>query len=88
MGNRQEALQRTWTDYRDPSMMDVEDHIVCDWEALRTQLLYQWQRLTAPEVDSAGPSRRQIARLVERKYGIASICVENYLRNFERALPL
>ena len=64
------------------------DHIVCDWEALRTQLLYQWQRLTEAEVDYAGPNRRRIAQLVERKYGIAYLCVENYLRNFERTMPL
>lgn len=65
-----------------------QDHIVCDWEILRTQLLNQWQRLTETEVDNAGPNRKQIARLVARKYGIASLCVENYLRNFERTMPL
>lgn len=65
-----------------------ENHIACDWELLRTQLLYQWQRLTSVEVDLAGPNRKRIAMLVERKYGIAYQAVENYLRNFERTLPL
>ena len=65
-----------------------DDHIVCDWTVLRGQLLHQWQRLTVREIDNAGPSRGRIARLVERKYGIASVCVENYLRNFERTMPL
>lgn len=65
-----------------------EDHIVCEWETLRTQLLHHWQRLTEAEVDNAGPNRRRIAQLVQRKYGIASVCVENYLRNFERMMPL
>ncbi len=65
-----------------------QDHVVCDWEMLRNRLLYQWQRLTAAEVDNAGPSRSRLARLVERKYGVASLCVENYLRNMERNMPL
>ena len=64
------------------------DQVICDWETLRSQLLHQWQRLTAEEVDIAGPSRRRIARLVESKYGIAALCVENYLTNFERTMPL
>ncbi len=65
-----------------------EDYIACDWESLRTQLLDQWKRLSASDVDHAGPSRSRIARLVERKYGVDSVCVENYLRNFERTMPL
>jgi len=59
-----------------------------DWRALRTQLLEQWGDLTAMELDSTGADRHKIALLVECKYGIASKMVENYLRNFERTLPL
>lgn len=65
-----------------------DDHVICDWEALRTQLLYKWQLLTPTEVDNAGPSRSRIAQLVESKYGIAAICVESYLINCERMMPL
>lgn len=82
----QQAAQVKQSDYFYPYHSD--DHIVCDWEALRMQLLHQWQRLTATEVDNAGPSRSRIAHLVERKYGVAALCVENYLRNFERTMPL
>lgn len=64
------------------------DRIDCDWEMLRTQLLYKWPLLTSAEVDNAGPNRQRIARLVERKYGVASLCIENYLRNFENPVPL
>lgn len=65
-----------------------EDHIIGDWEILRQQLLNKWQKLTAQEVDNAGPSRKRIASLVAAKYGIASICVENYIYNYERQMPL
>lgn len=62
--------------------------ISCDWQALRGQLLIQWPLLMPGEVDRAGHDRQKIALLVERRYGIASRMVENYLRNFERTLPL
>lgn len=62
--------------------------IKCNWVALREQLLQQWERVTRHELESAGPNRRLIAKLIEKKYGIASAMVENYLRNFERTLPL
>jgi len=59
-----------------------------DWPALRAQLLLQWNRLTARELDNLGPDHRRIALLVERKYGVHYRLVENYLRNFERTIPL
>jgi hypothetical protein len=83
----QQALQsRTFEYHYQPVYSD--DHIVCDWTALREQLLHQWERLSPVEMDHAGPHRRKIAQLVERKYGIAAPCIENYLHNFERTMPL
>lgn len=63
-------------------------NIACQWEPFREQILQQWDRLTAQEVDEVGPNRSKLAMLIENRYGIAAHLVENYLRNFERTLPL
>jgi hypothetical protein len=63
-------------------------NIVCKWEPFREQILHQWDRLTARELDEVGPNRSKLAMLIENRYGIAAHLVENYLRNFERTLPL
>ena len=65
-----------------------EDHITCDLHELSMQLLNQWNKLTEHEVNSAGSNRHRIAQIVARKYNIALPYVENYLRNFERTMPL
>lgn len=62
--------------------------VSCDWQQLREQLLMQWKRIAGWELDAVGPNRSRIAQLIERKYGIASQLTENYLRNFERTMPL
>jgi hypothetical protein len=62
--------------------------ISCDWAMLQAQLLEQWNRLTARELDKTGRDRHLIALLIERRYGIRYQLVENYLRNFERTMPL
>lgn len=64
------------------------DFISADWPVLRAQLLSQWKKITARELDDAGPHRYRIANLIERKYGISAQLVENYLCNFERTMPL
>lgn len=63
-------------------------NIHCRWESFREQILVQWNRLSSHEVDAIGPSRGKLADLIETRYGISSGMVENYLRNFERTLPL
>lgn len=65
-----------------------DDRILCGWTPLKTQLLTQWNRLTRQELDEAGPHRRRIAAVVQRRYAIEAKLVENYLRNFERTLPM
>jgi hypothetical protein len=77
-------------DYAAASFASVsfEDRIRCNWGAFRGQMLLQWKKLSSRELDEAGPSRPGVARLIERKYGIASDLVENYLRNLERSIAL
>ena len=60
----------------------------CNWEVLREQLLHQWALLTETDLDMAGPDSQRIAMLIERKYGIASRMIINYLANFVRTMPL
>lgn len=60
----------------------------CNWEVLREQLLHQWALLSENDLDMTGPDASRIALLIERKYGIASRMIENYLLNFVRTMPL
>jgi hypothetical protein len=62
--------------------------ISCAWPPLRAQLLQQWSRLTPEEIDEAGPDRHKLALLLQLRCGVDSDLAENYLRNFERTLPL
>jgi hypothetical protein len=62
--------------------------LLCNWPVLRRQLLQQWTLLTASELDITGPNCRRIASLISHKYSVAPTAVENYLRNFERTMPL
>ena len=68
-------------------MTRKNDIIDCHWPTLRTMLLMQWRKLSAKELNEAGPKRRRIAMLVQKKYGVAWQLVENYLFNIERSLP-
>lgn len=60
----------------------------CNWDVLRDQLLRQWTLLSEQDLEMAGPDATRIALLIERKYGIASHMIENYLLNFVRTMPL
>jgi hypothetical protein len=62
--------------------------LLCNWHILRKQLLGQWTLLNSDELTEVGPDCRRISDLIARKYGIMPKVVENYLRNFERTLPL
>lgn len=78
----------THTYHNDNVNVPPARRIACRWEALRAQVLLQWNRLTSREVDEAGPDRHRLGLLIQNKYGVAHELVENYLRNFERTLPL
>lgn len=62
--------------------------LLCNWQIMRAQLLKQWTLLNTGELNAIGPNCRRIAQLIARKYAIAPVVVENYLRNFERTIPL
>lgn len=65
-----------------------QDYVQCNWPLLCGQMLLQWKKLSRADLDETGRKRRDIALLIQQKYGIASELVENYLRNLERCLPL
>lgn len=65
----------------------MPDRLQCDWPHLRSEILQQWKKLDRAEIDRVGPSRHNIAMLIEQKYGIACIQAENYLANVERCMP-
>ena len=60
----------------------------CNWDIMREQLMHQWTLLSEQDLEMAGPDAARIAMLIERKYGIASRMIENYLLNFVRTMPL
>ena len=60
----------------------------CNWDIMREQLLQQWTLLSENDLDMTGPDANRISLLIERKYGIASRMIENYLLNFVRTMPL
>lgn len=68
--------------YTSPSPMQGTPKVI------QNLLLQQWQRLTLGEIESTHYVKHSIARLIERKYGINSRLMENYLSNLERTLPL
>ena len=62
--------------------------LLCNWQMLREQLLSQWTLITPTELDITGANCCRIADLIAHKYGLSPVLVENYLRNFERTMPL
>ena len=75
------------TQWKNPNYMP-SSILLCNWKQLRKQLLSQWPLLTADELRITGANCIRIANLISHKYGIAPESVENYLRNFERTMPL
>ena len=80
------AFIRRW--FMDEQEIGNTYDMTCKWEPLRNQILLQWARLTTRDVDGVGPNRGRLAQLIHRRYGINPLMIENYLRNFERILPL
>ena len=86
-----------YSSFREPHIAGIysENHIPannnevsCNWHILCAQLLSQWDRITPCELESTQQNRQEIAGLLQHKYGISAEMATNYLRNFERTLPL
>ena len=60
----------------------------CNPHLLSHMLLQQWNRLTLSEIEETQYIKRNLALLIEQKYGINHVLAENYLSNIERTLPL
>ena len=80
--NNYSASQWQNSDYMPSSLL------LCNWQMLRNQLLLQWTLITAKDLDITGANCCRIANLIAHKYDISPTLVENYLRNFERTMPL
>lgn len=66
--------------------MPRHDFICCDWKPFRQELLVQWRKLDEWDLAEAGRNRRQLARIIERKYGVAWELAESYLLRLEHNL--
>jgi hypothetical protein len=71
-----------------PVPANSNEEVTCNWRILSQQLLEQWDRISKAELEATGHNRRRIASLIQRKYGVPVTMAENYLRNFERTLPM
>ena len=72
-----------------PSEFSTEEYpMPCNPHLLAHMLLQQWNRLTLSEIEQTQYIKRDLALLIEQKYGINHVLAENYLSNIERTLPL
>lgn len=62
------------------------DYIHCAWRPFKEELLVQWKRLDEDDLREVGRNRHLIARVIERKYGVAWQLAEHYLSNLESHL--
>ena len=62
------------------------EFIACAWSPFKEELLVHWHKLTEEDLREAGRNRRALAKIIERKYGVAWQLAENYLLNLESNL--
>ena len=62
--------------------------MTCSPHLLVSLLISQWKSLSPQDIEATQYCKRRIAKLIEQKYKIDSLLVENYLTNLERTLPL
>jgi hypothetical protein len=62
------------------------DYVSCAWRPFKQELLLQWRLLSEQDLAGAGPNRRNLARVIAEKYGIASRLAEGYLARLELAM--
>lgn len=63
--------------------MHHHDFIDCAWRPFKQELLIQWRKLDETDLMESGRNRRQLARIIERKYGVAWQLAESYLLRLE-----
>lgn len=66
--------------------MQHRDTIYCAWRPFKQELLIQWRKLNEEDLQEAGRNRHALARIIERKYGVAWQLAETYLGNLEANL--
>ncbi len=62
------------------------EYIDCAWRPFKQELLIQWRKLDEEDLMEAGRNRRHLARIIERKYGVAWQLAESYLNHLETNL--
>ncbi len=71
-------------------LSELEEHhqkVTCNHAMFTELLVQQWKKLTPREIEKTNYIKRNIALLIECKYGINPILTEDYLTNIDRALP-
>lgn len=57
--------------------------IDCSWRPFKQEVLIQWRKLDESDLMESGRNRRTLARIIERKYGVAWQLAESYLSALE-----
>lgn len=70
------------------SVPTYEPPVACERSVLEDLILQQWKKITRQELEKTAYSKKKIALLIERKYGVHHALMENYLSNLERTLPI
>jgi hypothetical protein len=68
-------------------MMPQHEYIDCAWRPFKQEVLLQWRKLNEDDLLEAGRNRRRLARIIERKYGVAWQLAESYLSRLEASMP-
>jgi hypothetical protein len=67
-------------------MRNHHEFIDCAWRPFKQEVLLQWRKLDEDDLQEAGRNRRSLARIIERKYGVAWQLAETYLSHLEQTL--
>lgn len=64
--------------------MQQHDFIDCAWRPFKQEVLIHWRKLDESDLMESGRNRHTLARIIERKYGVAWQLAESYLRRLEQ----
>lgn len=62
------------------------EYIDCPWRPFKQEILVQWRKLDEDDLMESGRNRRVLARIIERKYGVAWQLAESYLTSLEASM--